>query len=542
MKLFRHIKEFFASVAGKAMRHKAIAGVLAVLIVGGGYYSFQKLSGGNTATRYVSAATEKGTLIVSVSGSGQVSAATQFDVKPKVSGDVVSIGVAEGQRVGAGALLMQLDSSATQKTVRDAEVNLESAQLSLEKLKLSTANVAKILEDAFADISSAFLDFPTVVTDAGTIILKDTLSPRGQANNDVYKAFVSQIETTNYQKVSLFVDTAVSDYGTARADYDDALFAYKNTSRYSDQSAIRSLLEKTVKSAKSLAQALKSEQNLLDFLSDYASTYNKSLPTLVGTYKSTLRTDIGQANSHLSALVTAENNIENAPLDIQSQELAITQRENALRDAKETLADYSVRAPFAGIVAKVDVKRGDAVSASAVAFTLITARHIAEISLNEVDIAKVKAGQKATLTFDAIPDLTLTGEVAQMDTIGTVSQGVVSYNVTVAFDAGDERVRPGMSVSAAIITEVKQNTLIIPNAAIKEQNGAAYVEIVSGGSAAPRQQEVKTGLANDTMTEILNGLNEGDQVVTQTITGAASQSRTQQDTGLRIPGIGGGFR
>ena len=98
---------------------------------------------------------------------------------------------------------------------------------------------------------------------------------------------------------------------------------------------------------------------------------------------------------------------------------------------------------------------------------LITKQKIAEISLNEVDAAKVKVGQKVTLTFDAIDGLSITGEVSEIDALGTVSQGVVTYGVKIAFDTQDERVKSGMSVSAAIITDVKQNVLLVPNAAVK---------------------------------------------------------------------------
>ena len=70
--------------------------------------------------------------------------------------------------------------------------------------------------------------------------------------------------------------------------------------------------------------------------------------------------------------------------------------------------------------------------------------------MNEVDAAKISVGNKTTLTFDATEDLTLTGKVAQIDTIGTVEQGVVSYKVKIAFDTQDERIKPGMTANASI--------------------------------------------------------------------------------------------
>ena len=257
------------------------------------------------------------------------------------------------------------------------------------------------------------------------------------------------------------------------------------------------------------------------------------------------------------------DSIEGQPLDLHSQELTVKQRENALLDAKEKLADYYVRAPFDGIIAKIDAKKGDPVSSATVLAMLITRQKLAEVSLNEVDVAQIKVGQKATLTFDAIPDLTISGQVAEVDAVGTVSQGVVTYNIKIGFDTQDDRVKTAMSALAAIVTEAKPDVLLVPNSAVKSQGGISYVEIpdesdmsvaTANVSSAifqnpTRQQQIEVGTANDEFTEVVSGLNEGDLVVTRTIqpTTAQTTQTQQQSGGLRIPGLpggggGGGFR
>ncbi|MDP1629176.1 MAG: efflux RND transporter periplasmic adaptor subunit, partial [bacterium] len=126
---------------------------------------------------------------------------------------------------------------------------------------------------------------------------------------------------------------------------------------------------------------------------------------------------------------------------------------------------------------------------------------------------------------------------AEIDTIGTVTQGVVNYNVKISFDTQDERVKPGMSVSAAVITDIKQNVLLVSNSAIKSSGSGQYVEVLVNN--APQSRSVETGLSNDTMSEIISGLEEGEKVVTQTITGNTSTQTGTQNSGLRIPGMGG---
>ncbi len=185
--------------------------------------------------------------------------------------------------------------------------------------------------------------------------------------------------------------------------------------------------------------------------------------------------------------------------------------------------------------------------------TVLTNQKIAAVTLNEVDAAKIKIGDPATLTFDALPDLTIAGKVAEIDPVGTVTSGVVNYGVKIAFATQDDRIKPSMSVSAAIVSNVSQNTLVVPNSAIKTQGTATYVLVASGPMAssttstitgavtltnAPVATVVQTGLSNDTETEIISGINEGDKVVTQTISSGTTKSTTAQ-SGLSLLGGGG---
>jgi RND family efflux transporter MFP subunit len=225
------------------------------------------------------------------------------------------------------------------------------------------------------------------------------------------------------------------------------------------------------------------------------------------------------------------------PLDIKSSELTIKLRQDALTDARISLSKYTIRAPFDGTLATLLVEKGASVSSGSSLGSLIAKQQIAQISLNEVDVAKIKLGQKAILNFDAIDALSLTGTVAQIDTLGTTSQGVVSYTVKIAFDTQDNRIKPGMSVSASIITEVKQDILLVPNSAVKTQNGNAYVEILENGTSA--KINIQTGLANDTSTEIISGLTEGQEIITQTISAQTTTSQTQTRNSNSILPIGG---
>ncbi len=570
--LMSYILNLLNHASKKFLHHKGKSFVAFIVVIIAVYFGYRYFFATPVETRYITAQVQNGTIIVSTSGSGQVSASSQIDIKPKTSGDVVYVGVKNGQAVWTGMLIASIDARDGEKLVRDAEANVESANISLEKLKQSSADLAKITEDSFNNVSNAFLDLPLIISDAEVMILGSTINPPSQSNAGFYKDFVNVNEAANRDRIELIITAAQNDYADARAKYDNVFLMYKDTNRYASPEVIANLLKKTIELSKSLAQALKSEKNILDFIADYASANSKSIPSIVTSYQATIRNDIAKTNGFISTLTDTQNALKNAPLDIRSQEVTLKQREDALVDAQEKLADYYIRAPFSGIIAQLQLEKGDSVSPSTVLGVLITTKKLAEISLNEVDVAKIKIGEKATLTFDAIPALTISGQVAEIDAIGTVAQGVVTYKVKIAFDTQDERVKTAMSVSAAIITDIKQNVLLIPNSAVKSlsaQAGQGNNHYAEGGEGVdaitastpptgqaganaqagialkntPRKQPVEIGISNDESTEIISGLKEGDFVSVRTVSGSVktpTTQTTQSSGGLRIPGFGGG--
>lgn len=589
------MKTIFEKIRIYSKAHKKMTVVLCLIFILSGYYGFKKATDTSGETRYVMAAVTKGTLISSISGSGQVSSTNQVEIKPKVSGDVVSINVKSGQSVKAGALIATLDATDARKAVRDAEVNLETAKLTYEKLvapndalselqwqntlakakeskQTSEENLKKAYDDGFNDVSNAFLELPTIMTGLDDLLYGMDTSlggSVGQQNIDYYASYAKMNEAVS-GKADQYKQEVNTAYADARASYDKAFLAYKIASRSSSTDTIESLITQTYETTKKVADTVKSANNLIQLYKDQSTTRNITPKALADTHLSILSSYTSKTNSHLTNLLSSTNSItsnktsiSNATrtiaenelsfqkfqagadsLDIRNSKINITQKENALADAQTTLSNYYLRAPFDGTVAKISAEKGDSVSGGTSVATIITPQQIATLSLNEVDVAKVKVGQKATLTFDAVEDLTITGEVAEVDTIGTVTQGVATYAVKITFDTQDERIKPGMTVSATIVIDVKTDTLMIANSAIKTSSDGAtsYVEMFSTtpsgatdtagilSSIPPAQKTITIGISNDTETEILSGIKEGDLVVTRTTTGAQTTAKTTTAT------------
>ena len=230
---------------------------------------------------------------------------------------------------------------------------------------------------------------------------------------------------------------------------------------------------------------------------------------------------------------------------VAEQSLAATQlsHDKALSDA----AKRRVTSPIDGTVNAINIKNGDDLANISSGSSRVTPMIIGDlttmkavVAVNEVDIANVAIGQKAMVKLSGLDGLTLTGKVEKLDSLGTITQGVVTYSATIGFDAPDSRVKPGMSVSASIIYSVKTDTLTVPNSAVKSDANGSYVQLLNSGTV-PERQTVEVGIANTTDTEIVSGLSEGDKIVTKTVNpGATTTTGTSGNSGLRLPGLGGG--
>ncbi len=644
------------------LKHKVLLVVAGVLVIGGGT-AWAKTRTPKEPLRYVLAAASRGTIITTISGSGQVSGQNQIDIKPSVSAELVKILVQAGQSVSSSQPLFELDPKEAQKTIRDAsrsvsdaQISLASAELSLRKLQqppdqvtlLQAENSVRQAERALQqlreppdalDLRQAEADIQAQEENVETS--SDGVTPKGL--RDTYNNAVPTLKALS-QTVSQVLNSADDVLGVDRTMANDSYETFlsaQDSRKLQNTRMLYAQARQPVRELKTLTDALLAQNESTDKIDEAIQKAKRTLdlmdPLTQGVYdvlqntvssaalsesalnglKSTALSDRSSITTKLTSITSLTQSLESAreayrtgvrnlekarlnldklkkgatpqeiasaeervaeakaslaklkrgtdPLDIASSQNTVSQRrasvadaQNKLRDAQELLKNYTIRAPFEGVVAKVAVKEHDQVSASTALATLLTHGKIAQISLNEVDVSKVKVGQKATLTFDAIPDLTIAGTVNEVDSIGTVTQGVVNYSVKILFMTQDDRIKPGMSVSAAIITNTATDVVAIPNAALRTGGSVRILRGVDAsalnnpqGVVAPTEPEtrlVETGLTNDQLTEITSGLQEGEYIVTRTIDPAqtaAAAARTGTQTGgavggLRIPGLGGG--
>ena len=560
--------------------------VIGVLVFATLWWLYSKFFTSKAQAHYVVGTVTKGTIVSSISASGQIAASQTLELKPKASGSLIYVGVHPGQVVAAGTLVAEIDPTEAQKAVRDAQANLEAAKLSLAKLQepadtltLSQAqnqlaqaqlDLASDYQASVTDITNTFLDLPSIMTGLQNVNFGTDASNGQQWNIDYYGSTAA-----NYNpKGTSYRTDAYMAYQVARQAYDKTFADYKALSSSPDTASTEALLTETYTTATLIQNAIKSSYTLIQFYSDQVTQAGLTPKSASNTHLTNLNSYTGKINPHITSMLNDTNTLSTQKstilekqqslaktkagtdtLDLQSSQLTVTQRANALQDAQDALANYFIHAPFAGTIGAVTVKKFDTANSGISIATLITTDQLADLSINEVDAANIHVGDKATLTFDAISDLTLTGTVAEIDPVGTVSQGVVSYDLKIQFSSQDSRVRPGMTVNAQIQTAAHTNVLMVPQSAVKTQNGQSYVlvfvppitssAITLAGSQGitsatkPQQIPVEVGISDDTKVEITSGLTEGQQLVTRTVTGNTANKSTAPTSSARggAPGI-----
>jgi len=583
------LKKIFSAIK----RHKIIFGIIIIALGIGGYFIFGTGSKSSTGTTYTYGTVTTGTIMQTVSGTGQIEASKQTDIASEVSGQATKISVVAGQQAKAGDLIAQIDDSDGEDAVEDAKIALYNAQVALDDieepadaldlakaentvtqaektLESDQSDLEQSYEQGFSSVASAFNDLPEMIAELQliTTTASDYVVQSSPSYLEYYYTSVRNYDSS----AAVLMTKAASSYQEAKAKYDTNFQDYKSASRFSSEADIEALIEETYQTTRAVADALKDVNNVIQNYEDNLKDRNMEPQTFADTQLSSLSAYMTTNNSNLSSLLSASQTIDTAKdaidtdkltleedkqalldlqegadeTDIQSAKYTVQQKERALADARETLEKYTITAPFDGTIATVDIDEGDDISSGTTIATVITNNQIVTLSLNEVDIAKIEVGQQATLTFDAIENLTMTGKVAEVATVGTVNSGVVSYDVTIALDSEDSQVKPGMSTSVAIVTDIDQDVLTVPSAAVKTADDGTYYVLVpaaTGDTVMPQitQQAVTVGLDDDTSIEIVSGLSEGDQVVVSSAKSTTTTKSTSSSSsgGFMLGGMGG---
>jgi hypothetical protein len=249
-------------------------------------------------------------------------------------------------------------------------------------------------------------------------------------------------------------------------------------------------------------------------------------------------------------------------MSVQSAQAAVDSADLALKQAEEDLDNTKLRAPMAGTVASISGDVGDTVgsgsssnqgqganssaasspsssSSASSAFIVLAAlsKLKLDVSLSESDIGKVAVGQSATVTINAASGEQVAGHVTAVGILSdssSSSSGAVSYPVTVTLDQSTQGIKAGMSATADIVV-ARASGIVVPSQAVR----ANSVTVVKDGRRST--QRVQTGVVGDSSTQIVSGLNAGDQVIVTSTSVRSTGTGTTGTTARTGLGGAGGF-
>lgn len=288
------------------------------------------------------------------------------------------------------------------------------------------------------------------------------------------------------------IDSARANVQTESQTVKNSNQAYANavlTAEQSVESAEQSLKITKANAAKDLATA---EANIL---TARATTAGREA-------------DLSQAQANYDKVASGPRSVDLAPLRA------------SLKAAQAQLEKAQLIAPIDGRVTGIDISRGESASANTAAITMEASGSAFEVIVDvpESDISKVNMGDKAEITLDAFgDDVIFEGQVTSIEQAEKLIEGVVFYEARVLLigDMDFSALRSGMSADVTIITEEKDAALFIPSRAILSRDGVKYVRVLEGSDIV--EIDITAGLrGDDGFTEIVNGLEDGDEIIVST--------------------------
>ena len=576
-------------------------GVMAIL--GLSYFVFAQDTTQTTTTTNEPWIVERKTITSSIKTSGSVTFANEQQLKFNVKGTVAKVNVKEGDKIKKGQVIAELEKTSAQADVTSAALALRASRLQAEQLRAereadamtaqNAVNSAKrSVEQAAADLEKTrSTELQSLASTAQDILIgseKLLDSFYGVLTNDTAARPPADITTLEIDRhmyrdwglknnVEISFREGVNTATAMRQKYGTTLTTEQ------DADVILQALEEAENLAKILQNLSEQTYSLMqgastdsitftvDDLATLRSTVNTSRSTAAGYVE-----DAQTAKASLVALTTEEsipsttlqtkedtlatdqeaaavkqmdlqNTLKNLDLQIQLKDNDASQKAASLAKLVRSLDDYKIVAPFDGTVRRVDYQVGDNLLADAAEDQYIILENrdytVITILLDQVEIVRVKPGQRASITLDAIENRVFSGSIFEIDPTPVESSGVVSYNVSVRMPTPqDITILSGMTTSVEIETTRKENVLAVPNLAIRWVNNKPTVQTTDGQTVA-----VETGVSDGNYTEVTAGVQEGDSILAVNIssgTASSQSSATGPDSSMRLmrtlDGGGGG--
>lgn len=236
------------------------------------------------------------------------------------------------------------------------------------------------------------------------------------------------------------------------------------------------------------------------------------------------KSEYESAKSSYESQLARYNYIVNQNTDINLEKANVDAAKIALETAQNNLKKTVLTAPTDGKVLKISYKPGENIPAnidnddttsSTNHFIVITESDKVEIDVpvSELDLQNVSIGQRAEIEFEAFEGEVFSGSVVSIDSLPSIdSNGVVTYGTVIELDRKESKIKSGMTCSVSFVLKHSKDVIIIPNKAVKMENGKQIVKVKNKANKI-ENREIKTGLTDGSNVEVSKGLKEREIII-----------------------------
>jgi len=502
------------------------------------------------------ASVSRRSVTASVTGTGSLVPMAQANVNFRVSGTLTEIDVHVGDHVVAGQTLARVDSTTESQALAAAQANLQVAQANLQAVEtpLTSSQIAQ-LQHSLAIAQQTYNDTVAQVNLTNTQDANQVTADKNQLAIDQQILDNSLTYQEDLQSLAAAKATLQTAVATFNADGCQP-YSYPFTSPPAPAACLGDF---TTVSSDQTAVTIAQNKVTLDAAPVAADQSKLSLDT------SRQQTDqiSGQRSINAAAaqVTSARDQLntqtQTKPNQIASAQAQLASAQTAVQTAQQNLNSTTLAAPMNGTVNAINGVVGEMAgpgsgstaeapgtqaplptSVQSASFMVIGNDSGMEVVVPfaESDAARVASNQDASITFDAAPNVTMTGKVIAVASSATVTSGVVNYYATISLDSVSRALKEGMTSNATVVVSSATNVLTVPNLAITRLGGQAYVNVYANGQET--RTAIETGVVGDTYTEVTSGLSEGQQVVIPSLRVPSGTSSRSGGNPVRIGGGG----
>lgn len=408
-----------------------------------------------------------------------------------------------------------------------------AAQTSMNQASASLGNAQSYVQGVYAGAEGDYIAAANLVLNAAAAF-DAAIATNGDSSTATQQLATAQVAyTTAASRLSSAIDAPNGQIASALSSATSAQNSLNTVNAKPDTTldAARADVAALLVTLTGEQQAATNAKNKITQAGASVSTIND---VVSGSYLSAVQNVTSAQIRAAQSLQSAQTSLNNQPASVQSAANALANAQTALATAQSNLDNAILKATVAGVVTAISAQVGENVTSNSNAGFIVlanTGSMALHGTIGEGDVVKLKLGQVATVTVDAVGTAKMTGKVTSLDPVATIAQGVPVYGIDVTIDLPNAAVRPGMSGTANVIIASSPNALVVPNLAVKTASGRRYLTVMKDGKAT--DTDVTFGIANDTVTEVLTGVQEGDTVV-------LPQPRAAASGGGGGRGLGGG--